>query len=489
MKKNRLSTYSSLFVAGMISLAPLFPTAASANSAQTWFEGTNAAGVVMMTGTESPVVVERELLTLDIPDLPPDPTYYYEEDRRASFDASVSAEYSFFNPSDYTITVRLLFPFGRLPSYPYDFSDGEEVWSDIEKYTVTADGAPVETTVRHSLSTPYEPFLLSKDVATLHDGFYSDETLSPETLVTRYDFHASGVDTSAYRAATVAFDTDSSFGRIYFPRLSCYRGNPDGTGRCGAGISNGRDTVSIYTIGGTLPSTFAWKIYRDGGIEDGEEIGGSMVLKQRESTTLKEFALSRKTDDSVSDADWYNAVVAEILEEEESKLFQVYMLSRFTGGLEKYLMRWYDYEITLQPNGRLVNRVTAPLYPSIDRAWSPAKYEYVYLLSPAKTWKEFGELQIEIRTPFVMTSCELQGLKKTESGYSLTTNGLPDNELVFTLCTVENPTFVLNHSFYSYRRWSVVAVLVGVLVVAGTVVAVVLIRRKKSANGKRGIKP
>ena len=71
----------------------------------------------------------------------------------------------------------------------------------------------------------------------------------------------------------------------------------------------------------------------------------------------------------------------------------------------------------------------------------------------------------------------------------MTKNGLPDNELVFTLCTVENPTFVLSHSFYSYRRWSVVAVLVGVLVVAGTVVAVVLIRRKKSANGKRGIKP
>lgn len=72
-------------------------------------------------------------------------------------------------------------------------------------------------------------------------------------------------------------------------------------------------------------------------------------------------------------------------------------------------MRWYKYDITLKPSERIINAVTAPIYPSIDLDWTPAIFEYTYLLSPAKTWKCFGELKLVINTPYFITESGIWG--------------------------------------------------------------------------------
>lgn len=99
-------------------------------------------------------------------------------------------------------------------------------------------------------------------------------------------------------------------------------------------------------------------------------------------------------------------------------------------------MRWYEYKITVGPGERIVNTVTAPIYPSIDGRYEPPIYEYTYLLSPANTWAEFGNLDIVVNTPYYMiTDGEVIAFEQTDSGYSVHLTGLPEGELTFTLCS------------------------------------------------------
>ena len=72
--------------------------------------------------------------------------------------------------------------------------------------------------------------------------------------------------------------------------------------------------------------------------------------------------------------------------------------------------------------------------------YTPTVYEYAYLLSPATTWSEFGSLDITINTPYYLTESTIDGFEKTEDGYLLHLDGLPEGELIFSLSTEENPT-------------------------------------------------
>ena len=80
------------------------------------------------------------------------------------------------------------------------------------------------------------------------------------------------------------------------------------------------------------------------------------------------------------------------------------------------------------------------MYSGIDMSYTPTVYEYTYLLSPASTWKSFGDIDITINTPYYLTESTIDGFEKTEDGYSLHLDCLPEGELIFSLSTEENPT-------------------------------------------------
>ena len=80
----------------------------SANSAQTNWSGIDATGAIIIQD-ESPIVVEKEVLTLDIWEFPKN--YYKDLEEYLAYSGKVTAEYTFYNPSDYTVTAKLLFPF------------------------------------------------------------------------------------------------------------------------------------------------------------------------------------------------------------------------------------------------------------------------------------------------------------------------------------------------------------------------------------------
>ena len=113
---------------------------------------------------------------------------------------------------------------------------------------------------------------------------------------------------------------------------------------------------------------------------------GQVELTGREQMTFWDLALSEYAADSgISENDWYHAAVAYFHDCEAASGvldFWVYGLD-----LSELLMQWYEYEISIGPGERLVNTVTAPLYPDINRDSFPALYRYSYLLSPARTWK------------------------------------------------------------------------------------------------------
>ena len=152
--------------------------------------------------------------------------------------------------------------------------------------------------------------------------------------------------------------------------------------------------------------------------------------------SFKDYALRGYDETSgILESDWYNAQV-ELLRLSSETLGNG--LIQIEEG-DFSLMRWYEYTLTLEPGQTLKNAVTAPLYPAIDAGYTPSLYSYTYLLSPAKTWAQFGELEVVVKTPYYMTESGIDGFTKTDGGYALTLPGLPENELTFTLSESEKP--------------------------------------------------
>lgn len=124
----------------------------SANSAQTRWRGVDSTGAIVWD-ENSPIVVEKELLTFDIQEFPEN--YYRELDSYLSYGGKVTAEYTFYNPSDYTVNATLVFPFGAIPDYGHIWdsdTDQKFRYTDTEKYVITVDGQPIERKLRHTLS-------------------------------------------------------------------------------------------------------------------------------------------------------------------------------------------------------------------------------------------------------------------------------------------------------------------------------------------------
>ena len=248
------------------------------------------------------------------------------------------------------------------------------------------------------------------------------------------------------------------------------------------------DVFSVYAIGQPLSTPLVMKCYEDGGVEDKEEISGTVTLTNTETMTLEELALENwRESTGVSKVDWYNAVIDAFNYGAKDNPKYNYVSLNVVSSLSTEifmgaLMRWYEYEITIAPKESIVNTVTAPIYPAIDMNYDPNVFSYTYLLSPASTWANFGELEVIINTPFYITENSLDGFTKTEAGYMLKRSGLPSGELEFTLCSSENPTKPIK-SIADYVPIEIIitfSVIGGaILLVGGGVVAFVIIRKRK----------
>lgn len=462
---------------------------ASANSAQTQWFGVESTGAVIIDES-CPIIVESELLTFDIPEFPQN--YYETAEDYLAYSAKVTAQYTFYNPAEYTVKAHLVFPFGNLPGYAgyYDTDSGMYVnANDTNKFDITVDGEAIGKTLRHTLSSVGHTFSLEEDLPLLHNGYVNDAFYFPDMPVTKYTYIISGIN-EKYDAANAAFDVSKFNGetKILFAEQSGGHMQKNNDYRISAWADNGK-TLTLYVLGQPLTSMPEWVFYKNGGVKDGDEIEGTVTLISADKMTFRDFALTAYTESSnVFEADWYNAIVADLNRSECSlNDYGIVACSEYGFDLSHSLMRWYEYEIILAPGKRIVNTVEAPMYPSINGDWDPAVYGYTYLLSPAQTWSDFGALDIVINTPFHLTESSISAFKKTESGYRLSLDGLPKGELEFTLCSAENPKKPVR-AIRDYIPIEIITVffIIGgaIILTGGGITAFVLIHRNKKRKGE-----
>ena len=447
------------------------PTA-SANSAQSNWSGTDRTGAIV-TDEICPLEVQEEKLTFEVQEFPRN--YYNTMEEFLAYTGRVTAEYTFYNPADYTVTATLVFPFGAVPDYGYFYDDQLETSSpgmDGDKYDITVDGAAVEKHLRHTLAERYEQFDMERDMALLHDGYVDDPFYTPDMTVTKYTYQVSGVDSEAYPAATAAFllNTEPARTRVLLMEQSGGKTLEEGV-MADTWAGNG-ERYTVYCFGEPV-GELDWRMYENGACE--KEIDGVVELVDTSAMTFKDLALADwKSESGVLEQDWYNAFVEDLNRSEWS--CGVVSGSDIHENLSDVLMRWYEYELTVEPGERVVNTVTAPIYPSINTNYDPSIYTYTYLLSPAQTWRSFGTLDIRVSTPYFITESSLKGFEKGEGGYTLSLDGLPEGELVFVLSADEHPAKSMIYLVYLI---SYLPLLLPILAVILIPVVVILVRRRR----------
>jgi hypothetical protein len=399
----------------------------SANSrAQIW-EGTDANGVIFKDG-DVPIKVESELLTFDIPTLPY--VSYRDAESFLAYDSKVTAEYTFYNPTDMTVTATLLFPFGSYPEYAllYDSETEKHLYAeDLERYGVYVNGEKIDAKLRHTDYRFDKKFDINDHIDFFSNEYIIDEFYRPDLTVTKYSYEIVG-----HSLPSAHFDINiDSIGServmmIYQGNAGSYITDSGGFVVSNNGAKSGEKlTVSFYVLGAPLSETPTAGWYKNNGNSPDTKIDGEFKYLGSESTTLESFIFKTYSEEKgVSQVDWYNSCIANLKRSVE-KRGTASAIRHVTFGA---LMRWFEYEITFAPGEKIKNSVTTPMYPQIE-AWNqPYKYIYTYLLSPASNWADFGKLDIVINTSYEMSFSNLEGFEKTETGYKLSRDGLPTNE-------------------------------------------------------------
>lgn len=448
-------------------LSFLISGTAFANSAQKWWTGADSYGTIV-TDTECPVVVESELLTFDIPDFP---ATYPDTEHFLAYSANVTAQYTFYNPANYTVTAKLEFPFGLLPEYAGNNDD-------LNKYDITINGSAIKKTVRHTLMNRNYDLDLVEEMSKITDGYIEDSFYYPDLPVTKYVYEIIDYD-EQYDNANVAFDfsvLEAYDRKIFFKEMSGFEPKYD-LYRLRSRVSNGK-TLTVFVFGHQFDDPPEWKFYSNKQCD--YRINGSVELVSSDKMTFMEFVMSEYPEDSnILELDWYNAAVVQLKRSSAaSSSYSSIINDTKLFYLKSWLLRWYEYEITLSPGERIINTVTAPIYPDIDKGFSSSVYHYTYLLSPAKTWTDFGSLNIVINTPFYLIDnndyeapkFEDKTFEKTENGYQLSLDGLPDGELNFSLSSSKKPVSD------NFAFWMALLVLgLGVVVFVALIIAAITI--------------
>mgnify|MGYP003291802353 CR=1 FL=1 len=415
----------------------VLPSAAAfANSAQTYFQGISLTGA-MVTDEQSPIIVEQEQLTFDLQEFPLE--HYAEEADYLAYSGKVTAEYTFHNPADYDVRAKLAFPFGQTPDYGYSFNPDKDqrVYApDAEKYSVLVDGKPIESTVRHTLFYRGEEFQLEKDLPRLADGCMEDDFWHFDLPVTKYTWEISGID-EEFDAARLGFwwNGDPAERKLLLMEQAGGENKEDKIAVT-RWVENG-DSIEVYVFGKPLEEELEW--FSENGSED-TPFAYTLTPVSTEAATYEDFVFADWEENStVLRHDWYNAVTQNLKKCEWD--FGILSSFEYTGRMHADdLLRWYEYEIFIPAGETITNTVTAPIYPDMNVRYEPPVYTYHYLLSPAKTWAEFGKLDIVVNTPYYMTESGGRfSFEKTETGYQASFDGLPDGELEFTLSEDAKP--------------------------------------------------
>ena len=459
-------------------ISDIFKLTSLANSARRIWYGVDMTGTIVK-GENCPVEVENEQLSFDISEFPQ--SYYEKKGDFLKYNGKVTAKYTFYNPADYKVTAKLVFPFGYYPEYCiYEYDEVNSTLireDDTAKFNIKINDREITKTLRHTYYSGESEFNIHNEMTLLRDGYIKDDFYSPELPVTKYVYEIGGVDKKLYNREVAVIEIPAFDGKRRYCLEQSYGFTTDdkGAARIGVDAENGEE-VEFYVIGEPVKDLPKWKFYESSSNES-KEIKGEMKLKSTSKMTFKEFALAKlDKNGQILESDWYNIIVELYKQATVENSGAIFISVYDTGERLKSLLRWYEYEMTLAPGEKITNTIEAPMYPTIDESYNPSIYRYNYLLSPASTWAKFGNLNVDINTPFFMTDSNQDGFTKTETGYNFKSNGLPEGELRFTLCESEKPKRK-NPILGTYILWYFLFIFLKVLPIVFVFVVIVIIGR------------
>ena len=461
------------------------------------WEGAEVRGAVL-ADEDCPVVLEREIVTFDLAEFP-----YLGRDsaeKYLAYPGRVTTEYHFYNPTDEAVTVKLAFPLGVEPAY--SVLEGEEIVSDLHKYSITLNGKAVTPELRHSTHESYRTWTrLDVTYSSIMDELAVYHFYYPEAPVTVSTYTVSGINVEAYPDAFAVLDIPRpaiGIGSLFIPDLGMDRSSSEYF-RKGLVAENGM-TITVYDIGVESDELPEWKIYSDHLIDEAEQIAGEITLTDKRVITFRDLAMSKWSEESgVKDVDWYNAF---------AYLFGV-KIDNYERVLDlsDKLFPWYRYEITLAPGERAVNTVTAPIYPTANTKYSPAIYTYEYYCEGMATAEGFAGIEVVVNTPYCLIREDLGGMFMYETGwvqardYESTDSGyryVPENDrnadhIVFTLSESDDPernSEAGEFLVYLFLLLLVYYVVYPIAIIALIIIAVIVIvkavrkRRAKKHDGE-----
>lgn len=373
-----------------------------------------------------------------------------------------------------------MFPFGYYPEYgPEEYDEENQVYKRIDdtaKFDIKINDKEIKKNLRHSLYYSDFDFDIHKEMSFLIDGYIKDDFYSPELPVTKYVYEISEVDKKLYNREVARIEIPAFDGkrRYYLEQSYGFTTNDKGNTRMDINAENGKE-IELYVMGEPVKDLPKWKFYESSSNES-KEIKGEIKLKSTSKMTFKEFALtSYDKGGQILESDWYNIIVELYKQATVENSGAIFTSVYDTRERLKSLLRWYEYEITLAPGEKITNTIEAPMYPTIDEEYDPGVYRYNYLLSPASTWAKFGNLNVDINTPFYLIDNSQDGFTKTQKGYNFKANGLPEGELRFSLSTVEKPERKSNIGTFYILGMLIFGLLQILPIIVGVVAVVVLV--------------
>lgn len=461
-KKSVVFTIITIFIA-IITIATVlvFPErVADANSVQRYFEGIDSSGAIV-TMENCPVVVDKEDLDFYI-------YYQGKSNSQGQYEqfGSVCATYTFRNPSENTINMDVVFPYGYK----------DENKSDKDDCSVSVDGAQIAWRTRYT-HIDYYRFDIERDLSSLSDDFVQDSFFATTQKVYKYTYSVS--DTA--QGLDLTFEYDRNWAR----KVVCdFHSQREGNKQQIVMSTAGKSQLVFYVVGEDLDIAAC-----DVTVIGGQKGGHLSLVSRQEQTFGDELAyVNRPAGSDVLDIDWYNALANTFNSLHDRTVINPleFVISRYP---ELSLFRWCQYTLSIAPGQTIVNSVTVPLFPARNERYIPAVYEFIYYLSPATTWAGFKDLTVNIHTDGYLLNYAIKGFAKTDGGYTYHSDKLPDGELTFKICSEETQksrNFIFFVIIFLYILAIVLGLTVGaplvVFSITITIIAIVKSVKKKKAD-------
>lgn len=391
-----------------------------------WYHYPTSA--VMTLETDTPIAVLKEDLVFD---------FSKGEDDHFSLLGEVSAGYVMKNTLDAEATSTMVFPFVRT------------LWESQEDIEVLLDGKQAEFEIYYGdmVNTVNEDTAFTMDLTEIMASV-SREPYEPEEYLkdkegTRYIIKGLNPGTEGLEMKVFFSLSDTQKG--ISKGMNSYGYTEGGQYELGTRIQEDEGTIEVFSLDGELKLEVKGFV---SGMADAEEI------KDFDFEILEEkMLLSTYYEDYFSGVDFTPMVLPETVQGRnlyykaldqafsQQKLVTEDIISTYLGA-DRYVL--IAYEVSFQAQEEKSVEIRYDTSGIMDRRETvDPTYTYSYLLHPARNWKDFQDLTIEVRPskayPYILESSpQLQ--RMDEGIYKGEFETLPDEDFIFTLYTNEKIT-------------------------------------------------